>query len=63
MSNNGPRFQARAGSHHNCCFDAEVVDTLAVGKWTAGFHPTFCECPDIETAIIIARALNRDAMS
>lgn len=63
MSNNGPRYQARNGSRHDCCHDAQVIDTLFYAPGSTGRHRQICECDDIETAIIIARALNKEAMS
>lgn len=64
MSNNGPRFQARYEGEMNF---ATVRDStqLANGPFVyrRGEHYVVCTCEDVETAIIIARALNRNAMS
>lgn len=64
MSNNGPRFQARHVDSHarsalGTADHAMVLDTSI--KVSGGL--AIASCCDIETAKIIARALNRDAMS
>lgn len=63
MSNNGPRFQARYEREMNF---ATVRDSTQMSNspfhHRRGEHYVVCSCDDIETAIIIARALNRDAM-
>lgn len=56
--NNGPRYQAR-----HLMDEAIVLDTLFFSKGVSGRHRCICECDDIEAAKLIARALNREAMS
>lgn len=63
MSNNGPRYQASAETEH-CCWRASVLDTSVPPPYAESIGGgMICECYDIETAIKIADALNRDAMS
>jgi hypothetical protein len=62
VSNNGPRFQARDGARfpaHECCFDAHVIDTL---RSPIEGQNVVAECGNLDDAIIIALALNRNAM-
>lgn len=64
MSNNGPRYQASTKTEHSCCWDASVLDTTVPPRYADDIGAgMICECEDIETAIKIAHALNRDAMS
>lgn len=63
MSNNGPRFQARYEGEMNF---ATVRDStnLCTSPFIhrRGEHYVVCSCEDVETAKIIATALNRQAM-
>lgn len=61
MSNNGPRFQARegAGTGHDCCFDAHVVDTV---RPPSHEERAVCDCGSLADAIKVATALNRHVM-
>ena len=59
MSNNGPRYQARPDAAHGCCNSASVVDTTTLNPWSNS--EVVAECFDIETAQMIALALNRTA--
>lgn len=48
---------------HSCCYGAQVVDTdkpIIIGnEHYRNQFATVCECYDIETAAMIAEALNR----
>lgn len=63
MSNNGPRYQARYfggvvyTAEKKGQFDAAIMDT------DRSVQRPVALAVDIKSAIIIARALNRDAMS
>jgi len=53
---------------HLCCFDASVVDTFIPRRdyadgtqdWSGS---VVCECLDVETAQMIAAALNKEAQT
>lgn len=63
MSNNGPRYQASHKVEHGCCWSASVMDTTAPPGFASDTGAGMvCECDDIETAILIADALNSLAM-
>lgn len=53
---NGPRFQASEKVRHRCCWPASVMDTIEPDGIDQGM---ICECESIETAKLIALALNR----
>lgn len=51
-----PRWKAKPGSDHRCCFDAQVVDTTK--ETIKGYPDVICEAHDMENAEKIAAALN-----
>lgn len=57
------RYEVVEDSGHPCCHNAMVVDTGRAKPSYADHHPTVCECHDVETAQMIADALNRTAPS
>lgn len=57
---NGPRFQASEKVGHGCCWSASVTDTNSPPRYEGDTGMgMICECESIETAQLIALALNR----
>lgn len=61
MSNNGPRFQAREVDSQARSALGTADKALVMDAGSGGL--AIASCANLNTAIIIARALNRDAMS